>query len=91
MSGLYVFSTTLMSGNQGVQYHFQIMHNGNPVSKIYVPHGGTAGMDAVLHLNQGDDVTIHNIDAGHRVYGDGYASFSGFLLQEDIAEIGIVG
>ncbi|KAL4223764.1 Complement C1q-like protein 4 [Mactra antiquata] len=91
VSGIYVFSTTLMAGTSAQQFHFQIVRNGKAVSNIYIPNGGTASQEAVLHLSQGDDVAIHNLDAGNRVYGHGYTSFSGFLLQQDIAEVGLVG
>ena len=68
------------------------MHNAHQVSNLYIVNGGTASQEVVLQLNQGDDVSIHNIDAGKKVYGHGYSTFSGFLLQQNYTfSPGIVG
>lgn len=91
VAGTYVFATTLMADTSRVPYHFQIMHNAKTVSSIYVENGGTGSQEVVLQLNQGDDVSIHNIDAGQKVYGHGYSTFSGFLLQQNYSSASIVG
>ncbi|XP_060598098.1 uncharacterized protein LOC132751901 [Ruditapes philippinarum] len=91
VAGTYVFATTLMAGSYSTGYHFQIMQNAQYVSNIYIPNGGTASQEVVLQLNQGDNVSIHNIDAGQPVYGHGYSTFSGFLLQQNYSSPGIVG
>ena len=80
-----------MADTSSVPYHFTIMRNAQPVSNLYIQNGGTASQEVVLQLNQGDDVSIHNMDAGQKVYGHGYSSFSGFLLQQNYSSPGIVG
>ncbi|KAL4225811.1 Complement C1q-like protein 4 [Mactra antiquata] len=80
--GVYVFSTTIMADTRAYTYHFQYMLNGSAISNIYIDNGGTASQEVVLDLQQGDTVAIHSLDPGHAIYGHGYSSFSGFLLQQ---------
>ncbi|XP_045182322.2 uncharacterized protein LOC123541035 [Mercenaria mercenaria] len=91
VAGTYVFATTLMAGDVHLIYHFIVMHNGKSVSNIYLVNGGTASQEVVLQLNQGDDVSIHNMDAGNKLYGSGYSTFSGFLLQQNYSSPVVVG
>lgn len=90
VAGTYVFSTTLMPDDNS-NYHYQIMHNGQTVSRIYITNGGTSSMEVILQLQQGDDVSVHNMDTGKKLYGDGYSSFSGFLLQQNYSSPDVVG
>ncbi|XP_045182359.2 uncharacterized protein LOC123541060 isoform X2 [Mercenaria mercenaria] len=91
VAGTYVFATTLMAGDKSLTYHFKIMHNAQTVSNIYITNGGTGSQEVVLQLNQGDDVSIHNIDGGKKLYGHGYSTFSGFLLQQDYSNPVAIG
>lgn len=87
VSGIYVFSTTLLSYPHH-SAHFNFMKNGVVVSSLH-PHSAddspghdTAGMMVVLRLQKGDDVSVANRDADESLSGHRYSSFSGFLLQQ---------
>ena len=81
VAGVYVFSTTLMS-YYNHNDHFQLMINGNMVYRLYVGGGGsnnhdTTGSSVVIHLQQGDIVSIQNMDVNENVYGVLYSLFTG--------------
>ncbi|KAH3815306.1 hypothetical protein DPMN_143828 [Dreissena polymorpha] len=67
--------------------HFQVVHNGNMVCRMYVAGVSgtvtdTSAASIVLYLEKGDMVAIQNLDSGEYVFGDHYSFFSGFLLKE---------
>ncbi|XP_045176803.2 uncharacterized protein LOC123537227 [Mercenaria mercenaria] len=94
VSGTYVFSVTLMAYNTQ-STHYRIAKNGTVMGNLYL-HGkdgsdATSAMTAVLQLQQGDDVSIQNLDADKNLHGYAYSTFSGFLLQQDYSSTAIVG
>lgn len=94
VSGVYLFSTTLLSFG-GTNAHFRVQHNGNAVTLIYQQGSTgpyeTASMTVVLQLAKGDDVSITNVDSDITIHGSSYTSFTGVLLQEIYDEQTIVG
>ncbi|KAL4217942.1 biological adhesion [Mactra antiquata] len=94
VSGLYVFSTTLLAyASHTTQYH--IVKNGSQVGNLYLHGSGsphmTDSLTIVLYLNVGDDVAIKNLYADESLNGYEYCTFSGFLLQRDTILTNIVG
>ena len=87
---MYVFSTTLLSFYNHSD-HFQFMLNGNIVYRMYVGGTGnhdTSGSSVTIHLQQGDIVSIQNVDVNENVNGGWFSLFTGYLLKEsDDAEI----
>jgi len=89
---MYVFSTTLVS-HANHNDHFQLVHNGNLVYRMYVGGGGSANFDTTgssvaIQLQQGDNVSVQNMDVNENVLGSWYSLFTGYLLKaSDDAEI----
>ncbi|XP_060575872.1 uncharacterized protein LOC132733278 isoform X2 [Ruditapes philippinarum] len=94
VGGTYVFSVTLMAYAAN-SAHYRFVKNGITVGNIYV--GGkegpyaTSAMTTVLDLQQGDDVSIQNIDSDKNLHGYAYSVFSGFLLQQHFVNQAVVG
>lgn len=85
VSGMYVFTTTLVSFYH-VSAHASFIKNGQAVTVMFVS-GGEAGYDTtsqtiVLMLQQGDEISVQNGDPDKSFYGGSHSTFAGFLLQE---------
>jgi len=95
VAGMYVFSTTLLS-HANHNDHFQLVHNGNLVYRLYVGGGGshnydTTGSSVAIQLQQGDTVSVQNLDVNEAVWGDLYSMFTGYLLKASEGEETVVG
>ncbi|XP_052785210.1 complement C1q tumor necrosis factor-related protein 3-like [Mya arenaria] len=94
VSGIYVFSTTLLS-YPGHTTHFRFVKNNQAVSHLYLKTSPgqyeTVSQTVVLQLNKGDDVTIRNEDPDEALHGDNYSTFAGFLIWETENTPAIVG
>ncbi|XP_045187629.2 cerebellin-2-like [Mercenaria mercenaria] len=94
VSGLYMFSTTLLSG-PNVEYSAAIEINGSDVVKMFERgtdnRHGSATQTVVVQLKKGDDVAVQSLVPDHTYWGDRYSSFSGVLLQELETSNQIVG
>jgi len=84
--GIYLITTSITAHNNQ-ENHCDIVLNGHLVAQIY-----TRGTDnrydqgsqtILLHLKQGDDVSIQNDDLNDTIHGGLYTTFSGFLLFEE--------
>ncbi|KAL4225812.1 hypothetical protein ACF0H5_013802 [Mactra antiquata] len=90
VSGVYVFSATI-TPHTGQHGHFYYVVNGRAESYFYSHYGSSATQQVVLNLNAGDTIAVHASDAGYRIEGSGYSSFSGFLLQRPSGGVAVVG
>ncbi|WAR27291.1 C1QT3-like protein [Mya arenaria] len=94
VSGIYVFSTTLLS-YPGHTSHFQFVKNNDFVSRLFLHTSSgqyeTVSQTVVLQLNKGDDVTIRNQDPDEAIHGSNYSTFAGFLIWETENIPAIVG
>ncbi|XP_060569508.1 complement C1q-like protein 4 [Ruditapes philippinarum] len=94
VSGLYMFSTTLLSG-KNVEFAASIEINGSDVVRMYERgtdnRHGSATQIVIVHLSKGDDVSVQSLSADHTYWGDKYCSFSGVLLQQLESPSQIVG
>ncbi|XP_053374375.1 cerebellin-4-like [Mercenaria mercenaria] len=94
VSGLYMFSTTILSG-QNVEYVAAIEINGSDVVRMFERgtdnRHGSATQTVIVQLKKGDDVAVQSLSADHTYWGDRYSSFSGVLLQELETPSQIVG
>jgi hypothetical protein len=94
VSGIYVFSATLVSfSNVNAQVRF--MWNGQPMTVMIVSGAGsgqdTISQTIVLPVRKGDVFTIQNIDSDKSFIGGARSMFSGFLLFEDSSSPSVVG
>lgn len=80
-SGLYHFSSVLMSGDTAV--NLRLFVNSSVKSTIYIPGKyGTNSFDIFLRLKKGDDVLIRS--AGRCIInssGSNYITFSGYIIN----------
>ena len=95
VSGIYVFSTSIMSSIQ-TDSHFAFKRNGILITRMFYPGSSIGGFDTtsvtiVLKLAKGDDVAVVNLDSDKDIFGDHYSTFTGFLLQEIYDDSGVVG
>ncbi|KAH3846541.1 complement C1q tumor necrosis factor-related protein 3-like [Dreissena polymorpha] len=87
LTGLYVFGVTLLSYNSHNSL-FHLRKNGQIVYPIYVGGLGghsydTSGSMVVVSLQPGDMVSVQNWDPNEALWGDGFSTFSGFLLKTE--------
>ncbi|XP_045215463.1 C1q-related factor-like [Mercenaria mercenaria] len=94
VSGTYVFSTTLVSRHSN-DARAQFVRNGLALTTMYVNAGDTGdettSQTIVLQLEEGDDVSVQNLDSDKSFSGSSYSTFAGFLLEEDYSSSVIVG
>ena len=81
--GIYQFSATMMTGQNGEIWSYFIL-NGKRIAFIYA-HGTEGRHDqgantVILQLNKGDRVCVVNRYTS-TIWGDGYSTFSGNLLE----------
>ncbi|XP_053381665.1 cerebellin-2-like [Mercenaria mercenaria] len=85
VSGLYMFSTTILSG-QNADFAVAIEINGSDVVRMFERgtdnRHGSATQTVIVQLQKGDDVAVQSLSPDHTYWGDKYSSFSGVLLQE---------
>ena len=84
--GIYLITTSILA-NQNREIHCDIVLNGRVVAQIYA-RGSDSKHDQgsqtiLLHLKQGDDVSIQNDDLDESIVGSLYTTFSGCLLYEE--------
>ncbi|XP_052780128.1 heavy metal-binding protein HIP-like [Mya arenaria] len=80
--GIYVFSATLLKAYQANTIdHFIWAKNGQVVCRLY-SNTDPSGSTIVVELQQGDDISIQNVDSLNKLHGSGYSFISGFLLKE---------
>ena len=85
INGVYMISTTVLT-NVDVETRTSIVVNGRRIVSTF-GHATQGRHDqgtqvAVLQLNQGDDVSVQNIDiVDASIWGERYTSFSGYLIQ----------
>ncbi|XP_060567975.1 complement C1q tumor necrosis factor-related protein 3-like [Ruditapes philippinarum] len=89
VSGTYVFSVTLLHGEEETTYgHFVV--NGSIVAKLYLYSQQTSQL-IIVNLRKGDDVSVQNADLDRTFICSQYCTFSGFLLYEVSSVDQIVG
>jgi hypothetical protein len=93
VSGIYVFSTTIMIENRndahvGIYVNDKLMTN----VKLYGSEHqyDTMSQTAIYKLQKNDTVSVRRHEGSQILHFD-YTSFSGFLLQEDYSQTSIIG
>lgn len=86
VSGLYMFSATLLS-SQNAELAAAIEINGTDAVRMFEKGAdgrhGSASQTIIIKLRKGDDVSIQSVFSdSHSYWGDKYTSFSGVLLHE---------
>ncbi|WAR25955.1 C1QT3-like protein [Mya arenaria] len=85
ISGIYVFSTTLLS-YPGHTTGFGFVKNNDLVSRLYLKTSAgqyeTVAQTIVLQLAKGDDITVRNESPDETIHGSDYSTFAGFLIWE---------
>lgn len=51
----------------------------------------TSSQTIILQLAKGDDVSVKNQEADENIAGNYYTTFCGFLLQQSLDEVSVVG
>ncbi|KAH3805790.1 complement C1q tumor necrosis factor-related protein 4-like [Dreissena polymorpha] len=98
LSGVYVFSCTIMTLDQHTT-HVALQKNNTPLSTIYVSGGSGHGWDSAsstvtVPLAKGDSVSVKHMDNDHGLAGafyGGQSTFTGFLLQRQYDDTPVVG
>ena len=98
VSGLYVFSATVMAYLPGTTLqikHAKLVKNGQLLARLG-QHGvgvwDSATTMIAVQLQKGDDVAVQNSDYNNVTFwGDDYSTFSGFLLYETPGSPNLVG
>lgn len=82
--GIYQFTVTLLT-DQNKEVWCYIMLNTNVVAKINERSAGSrhgsGSQTVILQLKEGDRIYVKNSDTASALWGDGYSSFTGFLMQ----------
>lgn len=87
--GTYVFSLTI--GRQfGDDTYAVLLVNGNPIVKVIVSEEQSTHT-VVFNLKAGDIVSLQNAELERDYIGDGFSSFSGFLVYEEFPLGQVVG
>ncbi|KAL4236775.1 biological adhesion [Mactra antiquata] len=85
ISGLYLVSTTLLSGHNSA-FAATIEVNGHDVVRLREmgtgSFHGSSSQTIVLHLIKDDDVAVQSLSSDKLFWGDKYCSFTVVLLQE---------
>ncbi|KAH3780914.1 cerebellin-2-like isoform X1 [Dreissena polymorpha] len=84
-SGVYVFSSSIMCFPNGKEVLAEIVHNGNPVTRMYC-QGANAhdqgSQTAVIKMNAGDEAAVRNVyRADDSIWGSLFTSFSGYSIN----------
>ena len=83
VSGIYMFTCTLLRQPSSSNLHAEIEHNGRLVARVHVS-GGTmwdqGSQTVFIQVNAGEEVWVRNVDWVNQVWGAWYSSFSGYLL-----------
>lgn len=89
ISGLFFFSTNMMSSNATTynNAYYEITKNGSGIQRVYSSNGGSVhhrwNWSGVIYLNANDYITVDNPGASSLVlYGSSieYTAFTGFLV-----------
>jgi hypothetical protein len=87
ITAIYQFSTTMfkVTSTQN-QIHTQLMKNNNPVGQNYGnSNGASATQTVIVSAQKGDIVYVRHHEflasTQQTIYGEGYSSFSGFLIS----------
>lgn len=87
--GTYVFSIT--TGKlYGDDTFAELVLNGVPVIRVIVSEEQST-QNIVLNLKPGDVLALQNTEIERDYIGDGFSSFSGFMLYDDVSVSPIVG
>lgn len=82
--GVYQFTATLLTSNDK-EIWCHIMLNGNTVANINERgtgnRHGSGSQAVILQLKEGDRIYVKNSGAASALWGEGYSSFTGFLMQ----------
>jgi hypothetical protein len=87
IAGIYQFSTTMFQFTSAEnEIHTQLMKNNNPVGQNFGnSNRASATQTVIVSAQKGDIVYVrhHEILASiqQTIYGEGYSSFSGFLIS----------
>jgi len=95
ISGIYVFSTSIMSMG-GTNSYFALLRNGSIITNMFYRGDALTAVDTtsvtvVLELSKGDDISVINKSSDITVHGHHYSIFTGFLLQEIYDESPVIG
>jgi len=84
VSGIYMFTCTLLRPPSPKYLHALIVHSGREVVRVYASAGSTwdQGSHTVfIQVNAGEEVWVTNADYDNEVVtGSNYSSFSGYLM-----------
>ncbi|XP_060081244.1 uncharacterized protein LOC132560598 [Ylistrum balloti] len=85
ITGLYAFSVTVMCYGSESELHVNILKDGQNIGVAFANgnHYDNGSKFVVVQLQAGQVVWVEhaNEPSGYKIHGQGYSSFSGFLIQ----------
>ena len=86
VDGTYLFAVTISGIPDSNDYFAYLDVNGTAVLYFITHRYEQSSHVAIVHLKDGNDVSVKNAKADEHILGKAHTSFSGFLLYKDFDE-----